>query len=206
MYHFGPQKKGVPPTFDFMGHTYRTDTHVGSPWPYRSQMARVRTKFLDLPRYATLLQAAVRGFLVRVREMNSMLVQLPRDAQWFWGGGGEKYPHLQYDNKSARWKHMLQFNPLGTIDYGFFKGLSHRFLYPQLRAEGGRYVADEGKYGPSQEVRDVKGIWHYNKGTQAITLSRWRERKATMTDWRASRNRLGVKFLDFSRGISKKRN
>ena len=175
MYHFGPRKKGVPPTFNFMGHTYRTDTHVGSPWPYRSQMARVRTKFLDLPRYATLLQAAVRGFLVRVREMNSMLVQLPRDAQWFWGGGGEKYPHLQYDNKSARWKHMLQFNPLETINYGFFKGLSHRFLYPQLRAEGDRYVADWRKYGPSQEVRDVKGTGTSQLPCLTLFTTRYRQ-------------------------------
>ena len=98
MHHFGPLKKGVPLTFDFMGHTYRTDTHVGSPWPYRSQMTRARTKFLDLPRYATLLQAAARGFLVRVREMNSMLVQKASDAQWFFGNNGDKYPNLQYDN------------------------------------------------------------------------------------------------------------
>ena len=161
----------------------------------------------NLPRYATLLQAAARGFLVRVREMNSMLVQKASDAQWFFGNNGDKYPNLQYDHKSERWKHMLQFNPIGTIKYGFFKGLSHRFLYPQLRPEGDRWVADFHAYGPAKEVRGVRGIVNYRNHTKGMTMSRWRERRATMTDWLESRNRLGVKFLDFgsNRGISKKR-
>ena len=190
-------------TMDFMGHTYHHASEVGKVG-------------LTITSFATRLQAVARGFLVRVREMNSMLVEKFRDAEWwvsvnqigsqFVTQGLDRYPRLRYDNQSPRWKHMLKFNPIGVMDRGFFKGLSNKLLYPQLRKEGDRWVADFLSPGPN--TREVKGIHHYRAGTRESTKSRWHERRVTMMDWIESRNRVGPKFLDFgrytnSRGISK---
>lgn len=65
------------------------------------------------------IQAILRGFIVRIRELNSVLLHTVKNATWrlvshnyqSWGDNSDFVPNLQFNNKSPRYLHNTRFNP-----------------------------------------------------------------------------------------------
>ena len=129
------------------------------------------------------IQAVLRGFIVRLRELNSMLIynrpgvrvtQINGKSAWYDAQGypDDFVPNLEYNGQSSRWLHTSQFNP---------NQLWNRIIYTTMGVH------------PTEPLA-------FNKFIQGRIRDRWENRRSSLEDWLWHRKRIGIKLLDFDRG------
>ena len=132
---------------------------------------------------ATRIQAALRGFIVRLRELNSVLIwnrpgglnSVAKTRQnGAWGDDSDFVPNLEYNRQSSRWLHNNRFNP---------NNLWNSIIYTNMGVNTTEPLA-------------------FNKFIQARIRDRWEDRRLALEEWLWHRKRVGIKLLDFDTHIA----
>ena len=130
---------------------------------------------------AVKIQAILRGFIVRIRELNSVLLYTVKNAAWRLSGfqvlhsRTDFVPDLQFNRQSSRWLHNNRFNPNGRNRRS---QLWNSIIYTDMGLNTTEPLS-------------------FNQFIQARIRDRWNDRRVILQDWFWHRKRVGIKMLDF---------